>query len=106
MHAEGEVEAARGARRAEAIYVMSTASTCCIEEVAAAGARLWLQIYLQGDREFTRDLVRRAEAAGARALCLTMNTPVLGSRTRQQRAGFALPPELATPHLDADGRTA
>lgn len=105
MHADGEIEAARGASRADAIYVMSTAATCCIEDVAATGARLWLQIYLQGDRDVTRDLVRRAESAGARALCLTVDTPVLGTRNRQQRARFALPPELPTPHLDADGRS-
>src|SRR5205823_14979332 len=56
------------------------------------------------DREVTRDLVARAEAAGVRALCLTGDTPVLGARNRQQRAGFALPPDFATPHLDARGR--
>ena len=102
--AEGEVAAARGAAMSEAVYVMSTASTCAIEEVAAAGARIWLQLYIQSDREVTRDLVARAEAAGVRALCLTVDTPVLGTRNRQARAQFALPPELTTPHLDAAGR--
>jgi 4-hydroxymandelate oxidase len=105
MHADGEIAAARGAGRAGAIYVMSTAATCCVEDVAATGARLWMQIYLQSDREITRDLVERAESAGVRAICLTVDTPVLGTRNRQHRAGFTLPPELPTPHLDADGRS-
>jgi len=105
IHAEGEVAAARGAAQSGATYVMSTAATCCVEDVAATGARVWMQIYLQGDREVTRDLVLRAENAGARALCLTVDTPVLGTRNRQQRANYVLPPELSTPHLDADGRS-
>jgi 4-hydroxymandelate oxidase len=105
FHAEGEVAAARGAGEAQAVYVVSTACTFTIEEIAdAATSPLWLQLYLQTDREVTRDLVARAEAAGVRALCLTVDTPVLGSRNRQQRAGFALPPDMPTPHLDRRGR--
>jgi 4-hydroxymandelate oxidase len=104
FHDGGEAEAARGAAAAGAVYVVSTASTCAIEEVAAAGGRLWLQMYLQSDREVSRDLVARAEAAGARAICLTVDTPVLGTRNRQARANFAIPPHLPTPHLDAAGR--
>jgi len=102
MHPEGEIAAARGA--AGTIYVMSTAATCAIEEVAATGARVWLQVYLQSDRSVTRDLVQRAEAAGVRALCLTVDTPVIGTRNRQARAKFTLPPDLPTPHLDKLGR--
>src|SRR5438128_7210816 len=104
MHPEGEIAAARGAAQCDAIFVMSTAATCAIEDIAITGVRLWLQIYLQSDRAVTRDLVQRAEAAGTRALCLTVDTPVLGTRNRQARANFALPPDLPTPHLDAAGR--
>jgi 4-hydroxymandelate oxidase len=105
FHPAGEAEAVRGAGAARAVYVVSTACTCTIEEIAAAATSpLWLQLYLQNDREVTRDLVARAEAAGVRALCLTVDTPVLGTRNRQQRAGFALPKEITTPHLDISGR--
>jgi 4-hydroxymandelate oxidase len=104
MHPEGEMAAARGAARAGAIFVMSTAATSSIEDVASTGVQLWLQIYLQSDRGVTRDLVQRAEAAGVLAFCLTVDTPVVGTRTRQSRVKFTLPPELATPHLDAVGR--
>jgi len=105
MDPEGEVAAARGAAKAQAIYVVSTATTCSIEEIAgAAKCRLWLQIYLQSDRGVTRDLVARAESAGVRAFCLTVDTPVLGARNRQARAEFAIPPGMPTPHLDALGR--
>ncbi len=105
IHPEGEIAAARGAAQADATYVVSTASNCAIGEIAsAAKCRLWLQIYLQSDRAETRELVQRAEAAGVRALCLTVDTPVLGTRNRQARAKFALPPDLPTPHLDPIGR--
>jgi 4-hydroxymandelate oxidase len=105
FHPAGEAEAARGASAAGVTYVVSTATNTTIEEIAAAATSpLWLQIYIQTDRGVTRDLVARAEAAGVRALAVTVDTPVVGTRTRQARAHFKLPPELETPHLDAAGR--
>ncbi|MCU1229266.1 MAG: lldD 2 [Acidobacteria bacterium] len=104
VHDDGEAGSARGAASGGVTFVMSTASNCAVEEIAASGAKLWLQLYLQNDRDVTRDLLARAEAAGVRALCLTVDTPVLGTRNRQARAKFALPPELPTPHLDVAGR--
>src|SRR5690606_25604517 len=56
--------------------------------------------YVQSDRGFTRDLVRLAEEAGCRALCLTVDTARLGARNRQERSGFRLPPGVTTPYLD------
>ena len=52
---------------------------------------MWFQLYVQTDRDFTRDLVQRVEAAGCRALCLTVDTPVLGARHRETRSQFTLP---------------
>jgi 4-hydroxymandelate oxidase len=104
VHDGGEAESAHGAAASGVTFVMSTASNCTIEEIAATGVRLWLQLYLQSDRGVTRDLLARAEAAGVRALCLTVDTPVLGSRNRQARAGFKLPADMPTPHLDRAGR--
>lgn len=43
--------------------------------------------------------MQRAEAAGCRALCLTVDQPVRGARNREQRAGFRLSPELDLPNL-------
>jgi 4-hydroxymandelate oxidase len=54
---------------------------------------------VQSDRAFTRELVARVEAAGCQALVLTVDTPTLGARNRQARAGFALPDGMPTPHL-------
>jgi 4-hydroxymandelate oxidase len=103
MHPEGELATARGAGAANATWVVSTGTTTPIEDIAkVATAPLWFQLYVQPDREFTRDLVQRAEAAGCQALCLTVDTPTLGVRNRQARARVALPPGVTTPHLYED----
>jgi 4-hydroxymandelate oxidase len=100
LHPEGELATARGAGAAGAVSVVSTGTTTAIEEImAAASAPVWFQLYLQIDRGFTRDLVARTEDAGCRALVLTVDTPVIGARHRQRRAGFRLPDGVTVPHL-------
>ncbi len=101
FHPEGELATARGAAAANVPYVVSTCTTTSLEEIAAAapnGVR-WLQIYIAADRNRTRDLVHAAEATGVRALCLTVDTPVAGTRNREQRTGFALPATCVTPYM-------
>jgi len=92
-HPDGEIEAARGAATAGIPYTLSTTSSQSIEAVAAGvpGAMLWFQLYTQADPAVTRSLVERAEAAGYRAVILTVDLPVLGYRDRDRRAGFLLP---------------
>ena len=100
LHPEGEIATARGAAQAGAAMVLSSFSTVSVEEVAAASkAPLWFQIYAQADHRFTRDLIQRAEAAGCRALCLTVDTPILGPRNREDRCNFALPEGLERANL-------
>ncbi|MFZ0819700.1 MAG: alpha-hydroxy acid oxidase [Candidatus Acidiferrales bacterium] len=99
-HPEGEVATARGAGAEGTTMVVSTVATTSIEDIAhAAKAPLWFQLYVQRDRGFTRELVQRAEAAGCRALCLTVDTPIVGARNREMRVGFALPKGLELPNL-------
>jgi 4-hydroxymandelate oxidase len=99
MHPEGELAAVRGAAMMGAVYVVSTNTTVPIEELAAAASGpLWFQLYLQKDRVFVQELIQRVEAAGCEALCVTVDTPVIGIRPRQMRARFELPPEIELPH--------
>lgn len=82
-HAEGELATAAGARRAGVAYVMATRATRSLEEVAQVAPRpLWFQVYVLKDRGLTRALVERAVAAGASALMLTGDTPVVGTKPR------------------------
>jgi 4-hydroxymandelate oxidase len=100
-HPEGELATARGAGQAGATMIVSSFATTGIEDVARAATRpLWFQIYAQPDRGFTRALVERAEAAGCQALCLTVDTPVLGARYREARAGFTLPAGMSRVNLE------
>jgi 4-hydroxymandelate oxidase len=99
MHPDGELATVRGAATTGVPFVVSTNTTVPIEELAsAAKAPLWFQLYLQRDRGFTQELIQRLEAAGCDALCVTVDTPVLGLRLRQLRAHFRLPPEMKRPH--------
>jgi L-lactate dehydrogenase (cytochrome) len=92
---EGELAVARAASRAGLPYTLSTLATRSIEEVAAVGGeRLWFQVYTWRDRDLVADLVKRAAAAGYEALCLTVDTAVLGRRERDVRRGFTLPPKV------------
>lgn len=102
---EGEVATARAAARAGTIMTLSTLSTRTIEDVSvAAEGRLWFQLYVYRDREATADLVRRAEAAGAKALVLTVDAQVWGVRERDVRNGFQLPSGLRMVNLATSGK--
>jgi 4-hydroxymandelate oxidase len=93
---DGERATARGAAAAGTVMVVSTLATTSLEDVAAAvpAAPRWFQLYVHRDRGFTAELVARAEAAGYKALVLTVDLPVLGHRRRDERNNFALPPHL------------
>lgn len=100
IHPEGELATARGAGAAGVTWVVSTATTTPLEDIAhVATAPLWMQLYIQPDRSVTRDLVQRAESVGCRALCVTVDTPVQGARNRQVRAQFKLPPGVTAPYM-------
>ena len=91
-HPDGELETVRGASAAATLYVQSTLATVGVTEVgAAATGPWWFQVYIQRDRDFTRELVARAEDAGASALVLTIDLPVLGARDTDRRNSLGLP---------------
>ena len=99
-HPDGERAAALGASAMQAAMVVSTQASVSLEEIAStASAPLWFQLYIQHDRGFTRDLVRRAETAGYRALVVSVDAPISGLRNREQRAGFSFPPGVEAVNL-------
>ena len=99
-HPEGELATVRAAGKAGTVMVLSSLSTTPIEDVVrAATGPVWFQLYINKDRQFTRDLVARAEAAGCQALMLTADTPEWGRRERDVRNGFHLPQGLAAVNL-------
>ena len=101
-HPEGELATARAAAAVGSAMVLSTLSNTPVEEVAtAAPDALWFQLYVYRDRGATQALVERVRAAGARALVLTVDAPLLGRRERDVRNGFALPEGLVIANAHA-----
>lgn len=98
-HPDGEVATAQAAAAAGVGMVLSTLATKTIEEVALPNSLQWFQLYIHKDRGLTRSLIERAGAAGYKALCLTVDAPVLGRRERDQRNQFSLPLGLHAANL-------
>jgi 4-hydroxymandelate oxidase len=100
VHPDGEPATAKGAGACGTLLVVSAMATTTVEDIAAvATGPLWFQLYVQRDREFTQQLVQRAEKAGCKGLCVTVDTPVLGTRNREMRDRFDLPPHLERANL-------
>jgi len=124
---EGEIATAKAAKAAGTLFILSSLSNTAMEKVFAdppspssgvtgppspsygvTGAERrsprWFQLYIYKDREITRELVQRAEAAGAEAIVLTVDAPGLGTRERDARNSFRLPDGLAVQNLAPLGK--
>ncbi len=97
MHHEGEAAVAQVAGRIGIPYGLSTLGTTNIEDLTAAApsTRKWFQLYVWRDHAPAEDLMARAKANGFDTLMLTVDCPVGGSRYRDIRNGFAIPPALS-----------
>jgi lactate 2-monooxygenase len=89
-HPDGELGPARAAAAARVPFVLSTAASHSIEEVAEAmgDAPRWFQLYWVSNRDVVASLVRRAEAAGYGAIVVTLDTLILGWRPRDLRNAY------------------
>jgi isopentenyl diphosphate isomerase/L-lactate dehydrogenase-like FMN-dependent dehydrogenase len=89
---EGELELAKAAAAAKIPFTLATGAMTSMEKIAKeAGGRLWMQLYLWNERNYSYELVQRAERAGFEALILTVDTIVSPNREYNARNGFALP---------------
>jgi 4-hydroxymandelate oxidase len=89
-HPDGEVGPTRAAAQAGVIHCVSTLSSCSLEEVAAAGAPRWFQLYVLEDRDLSERILRRVRNAGYSAVVFTVDLPVVGYRERELKMGDAL----------------
>lgn len=100
FHPGGEMATILGASAMDACMTVSTQAGTAIEEIAqAATVPPWFQLYIQPDRGFTAELVKRVEAAGCTAIVVTADAPLHGIRNREQRAAFRVPPGLEPVNL-------
>jgi (S)-mandelate dehydrogenase len=88
----GDVDLARAASASGIPFVMSSAATATMEEVAAAGdGAKWFQLYLFKDREVSKRLLAKARTLGFTALEVTVDNAIPGRRLRDAKNGFSLP---------------
>ncbi len=100
MHPRGELATVEGAAPAKTTMIVSSFATTSIEDLAKhSKTTLWFQLYAQPDREFTKDLVQRAEGVGCKALVVTVDTPITPMRDRESRHNFALPAGMQLENL-------
>ncbi len=76
----GEVAMARGAAAAGTLVCVSSNAGSTFAQVAAVGAPWWVQAYVLRDRGLTVAMLERAVAAGARAVVVTVDTPVVATK--------------------------
>jgi 4-hydroxymandelate oxidase len=82
FHAQGEVAVARAAKARDHLMVLSTVATTSIEEaIAERGGPVWFQLYHQSDWSLTKQMIQRAERAGAPAVVFTVD--LLGGSNRE-----------------------
>jgi L-lactate dehydrogenase (cytochrome) len=84
VHPEAELAVARAAASAGLPFILSTASSHSLEDVAAAAgtASRWYQLYWPKQRELAASFVSRAADAGYEAIVVTLDTWLLGWRPR------------------------
>jgi 4-hydroxymandelate oxidase len=98
-HPEAEIATARAAASAGTIMILSMLSNSAVEDVVEVGGSVWLQLYLQKDRNAVQALVKRAERAGCSAFVLTVDSPCFGRQERNLRNNFELPRNLLVRNL-------
>ena len=100
QHADGEILAARAAKKFGIPFTLSTMSICSIEDVAQhAGEGFWFQLYVMKDKGFIERLIDRAKAANCSALVLTLDLQILGQRHKDLKNGLSAPPKLTVKNM-------
>ncbi len=97
-HPDGELATARAAAKAGTIMVVSTSTMVPIEELGAVpNVNFWFQVYPFPDFEETLGMIDRAIAAGAKAICLTVDVASHIDPKRKPRGGLVTPAWVTYP---------
>ncbi|CAO1622152.1 unnamed protein product [Parajaminaea phylloscopi] len=102
-HPDGEVATARAVAAKGINMGLSTWANHSIEDVAAAGQNAGtfygMQLSAVKDAETNLNIIRRAEAAGFKAVLISVDCPWLGRRLNEHKNGFYYPPHLKWPNV-------
>merc|ERR1719378_106569 len=90
-HQDGETAIVKGAAKAGVVYMLPTLSSYTLDEMLAArapGQELFSQLYVNPERSRSEEYVAKLEAAGVKALFVTVDAPQLGRREKDMRNKF------------------
>lgn len=88
-HPDGEVAISEAAGDCGLIYMLPTLSSCSFDEMVDCrkpGQVHFAQLYVNAERQRTKELVMKMEQRGCKALCITVDAPQLGKREKDMRA--------------------
>jgi 4-hydroxymandelate oxidase len=80
VHRDGELAMAKAGAARDTLMVVSSNAGTTFEEIASTGVAWWLQVFVPSDRLACKPLLDRAVEAGASAVVLTADTPVVGTK--------------------------
>ncbi|MDQ1472006.1 MAG: 4-hydroxymandelate oxidase [Bryobacterales bacterium] len=117
LHPEGELATHKGALAAASTpMILSNNTSFPFDKVvAAAGSPMWVQLYPKQQLEANRSYLESAQAAGAKAVVVTIDQQVsyyerslhdrnLNSSTRGSARGPGMRPTMGNPYRVADNR--
>ncbi|KAJ5713418.1 uncharacterized protein N7483_010599 [Penicillium malachiteum] len=104
-HPDGELATSRACAKHGINMGVSSYANHSVEQITTAGNEVApihhvMQLYSMKDREKEERIIRRAEAAGCKAIFLTADSPVLGVRYNEVRKTFQPPAGLAYPMME------
>ena len=81
-------------------FVLSTVTTASIEKIAEiTEGNAWFQLYHPSEARVTKDILKRAEAAGCPVLIILADVPSFGYRPRDIRNGLSMPPKMTLTNI-------
>lgn len=99
MHPDGELATVKGAGEAKTACVISSFTTTSLEDIQqVATTPIWFQLYIQDDLEFAKKVLKQAEAAGCKAVCITLDSVAAAVRNEEDKVGFELSKDLNMPY--------
>jgi 4-hydroxymandelate oxidase len=103
-HPMGEIATARGVAAAGSLMQVSNNAGMTFEQIGATGVRWWLQLYVLRDRGLTKAMLQRARDAGASAVVLTADTPIVGRKDNASQSVWdVVPAEYWLANIDQRG---
>lgn len=87
-HPDGELAMAAAAVATDTLLVVSSNAGTPFADIGSTGVAWWLQAYVTADRSLIAPTFESAAAAGARAIVLTVDTPLPGTKHDIDEAAF------------------